>query len=181
MGVRIAVLEDNGVRAIRKLPDGSTASTRGREVGDVLDLPSLEAGILVAKEWAAPERRAPTRGNRPAWSHDRCCRRSEERGISRRSGVCRRSPSRPSNTHPSRRRSASICRCRESASSSVSGACSLRCIPGPSTSNLRPVRSSRTEWVPLTKSQAFATATLLHGWDGTQVYAAFPVDLATRA
>jgi hypothetical protein len=54
------------VRLVRKLAqkiDG--IDLQGREVGDTLDLPSLEAGILIAEEWAAPERRAIDRTPQP--------------------------------------------------------------------------------------------------------------------
>jgi hypothetical protein len=55
------------VRLVRKLAqkiDG--IDLQGREVGDTLDLPSIEAGILIAEEWAAPERRATDRTPQPA-------------------------------------------------------------------------------------------------------------------
>jgi hypothetical protein len=34
---------------------------RGRQVGDVVDLPHRDARLLVAEEWAIPERREQTR------------------------------------------------------------------------------------------------------------------------
>jgi hypothetical protein len=48
------------VRLIRKLADQlDGVDLSGHEIGDVFDLPSVEAGILVAEEWATPERREP--------------------------------------------------------------------------------------------------------------------------
>ncbi len=50
------------VRLVRKFAEKIDGiDLHGRVVGDVLDLPSMEAGILIAEEWAAPERRATDR------------------------------------------------------------------------------------------------------------------------
>jgi hypothetical protein len=42
-------------------------SLKGRQVGDVLDLPPNEAHLLLVEEWAMPERRAQPRSSQ---SHD---------------------------------------------------------------------------------------------------------------
>ena len=50
------------VRLIRKLADEVDGiDLRACAVGDVLDLPSLEAGLLIAEEWAVPDRRGDRR------------------------------------------------------------------------------------------------------------------------
>jgi hypothetical protein len=59
------------VRLVRKLAEQiDGVDLHGREVGDVLDLSSLEAGLLIAEEWAAPERRATDRSAVPEPSHN---------------------------------------------------------------------------------------------------------------
>ncbi len=50
------------VRLTRKLADQiDGVDLEGHQVGDVLDLPSPEARLLLAEAWAAPERRASER------------------------------------------------------------------------------------------------------------------------
>jgi hypothetical protein len=68
------------VRLTRKLAerlDGIDVSSR--QVGDVLDLTPREAGLLVAEQWAVPERRSGTgappsierrRADKPDWFTD---------------------------------------------------------------------------------------------------------------
>ena len=57
------------VRLIQKLAemiDGVDLSAY--EAGDVLNIPEPEARLLVAEQWAIPERRAVDRGERPRQS-----------------------------------------------------------------------------------------------------------------
>jgi hypothetical protein len=56
------------VRLTRKLAgkiDG--VDIKGFQVDDVLDLPSQQADLLLAEEWAVPERRAPDRPRQENW------------------------------------------------------------------------------------------------------------------
>ena len=54
------------VRLTRKLADEiDGVDLTGRRVGDVFDLPTSEARLLLAERWALPERRNDTRGMVP--------------------------------------------------------------------------------------------------------------------
>jgi hypothetical protein len=58
----VAVVEGMRVRLTRKLAgkiDG--VDLQGFQVDDVLDLPSQQARLLLAEDWAVPERRASDR------------------------------------------------------------------------------------------------------------------------
>lgn len=62
MGTRIATLLSMRVRLTRKFADQiDGVDLEGFRVGDVLDLPPLQARLLLAEEWAVPERRASAR------------------------------------------------------------------------------------------------------------------------
>jgi hypothetical protein len=54
---------------IKRLADEiDGVSLRGRRVGEAFDLPPHDAGLLLAEQWAIPDRRGP---NRPLFWPDR--------------------------------------------------------------------------------------------------------------
>jgi len=72
------------VLLIRKLADMIDGiDLRGRETGDILDIPATDAQVLMAEQWAIPERRAVDRGEQPRQYMSRSRTQPQTRDLSR--------------------------------------------------------------------------------------------------